>query len=200
MTLTAFLTRATAALCAIVSCALCAQTPPPAADAPSSLPKGDESPTVSIMPATPAEALNALAWLQGCWHGNVNQREFREHWLPPAGGMMVGAGHTVMGGKTQDYEFVRLEVRPEGLYYVVVPMGQKEQTFKLVDARKDEVSSAQIFTFDNVSSEFPQHIVYRRGGEGWLYAGIEGTLSGQDRKVIYPMRHLNCETGEPIRQ
>jgi uncharacterized protein DUF6265 len=199
MTLTAFLARATAALCAIASCALCAQPAPPAAEAPS-LPKGDESPTVSIMPATPAEALAALAWLQGCWHGNVNQREFREHWLPPAGGMMVGAGHTVMGGKTQDYEFVRLEVRPEGLFYVVVPMSQKEQTFKLVDARRDEVSSAQIFTFDNVANEFPQHIMYRRGGEGWLYAGIEGTLSGQDRKVIYPMRHLNCETSEPIRQ
>lgn len=152
------------------------------------------------MPATPAEGLAALAWLQGCWHGNVNQRDFREHWLPQGGGMMIGAGHTVMQGRTQDYEYVRLETRPEGLFYVATPMGQKEQSFRLVDAQRDDVSGAQIFTFDNVASDFPQRITYRRGGDGWLYAGIEGTLNGEQRKLIYPMRHVSCETGEPIRQ
>jgi hypothetical protein len=185
------------ALCAVAACGAFAQTTPsPAASPPSTVPP----PTTSIMPATPADALAALGWLQGCWHGTVNQRDFREHWLSPGGGMMVGAGHTVMQGQTQDYEFVRLEVRPDALYYVALPKGGKEQAFKLVDVVKDEVSGAQIFTFDNVANEYPQHIIYRRGGEGWLYAGIDGALNGQDRKVIYPMRHLNCETGEPIRQ
>jgi hypothetical protein len=197
MTRTALLLPLLAALCAVVACEALAQTPPPAATpAP---PAAETAPTVSIMPATPGEALTAMGWLQGCWHGNVNQRDFREHWLPPGGDMMVGAGHTVMKGKTQDYEFVRMEARADGLFFLVTPMGQKEQTFKLVDAQKDEASSAQIFTFDNVSNEYPQHVIYRRGGEGWLYAGIDGMLNGQERRVIYPMRHLNCETGEPIR-
>jgi hypothetical protein len=197
MTRTVLTIRALGALCAALALAASAQTAPPAA-APSQ-PPAESPPTVSIMPVTPAEALTALGWLQGCWHGKVNQREFREHWLPPGGGMMVGAGHTVMQDKTQDYEFVRLEARADGLFYVVTPMGGKAQTFKLVDAQKDEASGAQIFTFDNVSNEYPQRITYRRGGEGWLYAGIDGMLNGQDHKVIYPMRHLNCETGEPIR-
>jgi hypothetical protein len=169
-----------------------AQAPatPPAAD-------GNAPPAQN---ATPGATLDALEWLQGCWKGAVNQREFREHWLPAGGGMMIGAGHTVLQGKTQDYEYLRLETRPDGLYYVALPSGQKEATFRLSGTQHDEVSGADIWTFANTAEAFPQRIVYRRGGEGWLYAGIEGTLNGEDRKVTYPMRHVNCETGEPIRK
>jgi uncharacterized protein DUF6265 len=157
-------------------------------------------------PAAPAaesasrKALAELAWLAGCWHGNVNQREFREHWLPMGGGMLVGAGQTVTQDATQDYEYLRLEARPDGVYYVTLPSGQKESTFKLTGTATDDKENAQTFTFTNAADEFPQRIVYRRGGDGWLYASIEGTSSGAERKVIYPMRHVSCETGEVLRK
>ena len=162
-------------------------------------PATDANPPAATQP-TPADTLDAFGWLQGCWHGTVNQRDFRENWLPAGGGMMVGAGHTVLQGRTQDYEYLRLETRPDGLYYVTLPSGQKEASFRLSGTQRDEVSGADIWTFANTAEGFPQRIVYRRGGEGWLYAGIEGTLNGEDRKVTYPMRHVNCETGEPIRK
>ena len=54
------------------------------------------------------------------------------------------------------------------------------------------------FTFANGVDEFPQRIVYRRGGEGWLYASVEGKLNGEERKVIYPMRRIGCESGDLI--
>ncbi|MEJ7669411.1 MAG: DUF6265 family protein [Casimicrobiaceae bacterium] len=141
--------------------------------------------------------LESLAWLAGCWSGSVNRREFREHWLPLRGGMMIGAGHTVVEGKTQDFEFIRLETRPEGVFYVSLPSGQKEAAFKLTATATDEKD--QIFTFTNVAHDFPQRIVYRRGGEGWLYATIDGRLNGEERKVIYPMRRIDCQSGEFIR-
>ena len=34
----------------------------------------------------------------------------------------------------------------------------------------------------------------------WLYATIEGKLKGEERKVVYPMRRVDCESGEFIRQ
>ena len=43
-------------------------------------------------PSTPPLTLESLGWLEGCWRGAVNQRDFREHWLPLRGGMIVGAG------------------------------------------------------------------------------------------------------------
>lgn len=151
-------------------------------------------------PPAPAEALASLDWLGGCWRGTVNQREFREQWLPAGGGMMIGAGHTVLQGRTQDYEYLRLEARGDGLYYVALPSGQKETTFRLAGTARDEASGADIWTFANVAEGFPQRIVYRRGAEGWLYAGVEGTLNGEERKVLYPMRHVSCESGELIRK
>jgi hypothetical protein len=40
--------------------------------------------------------------------------------------------------------------------------------------------------------------VYRRGADGWLYETIEGTLDGKERRVIYPLRRIDCESGELI--
>ena len=74
--------------------------------------------------------IDAFAWLEGCWRGAVNQREFRENWLPLRGGMIVGAGHLVMQDKTQDYEWLRIESLRDGVYYVAIPMGKSEMALK----------------------------------------------------------------------
>jgi hypothetical protein len=143
-------------------------------------------------------ALAPLAWLGGCWRGSANQREFREHWLPLRGNLLVGAGHTVAGGRTQDYEFVRIELRADGVYYVAAPRNQKETAFKLADKTTD--GPDEIFTFQNPAHDFPQTIIYRRAKEGWLYVHVEGKLGAQDRRVIYPFRRIDCESGELITQ
>jgi uncharacterized protein DUF6265 len=153
-----------------------------------------ESPKTSDAPGT--SSLDSLAWLEGCWRGAVNQREFREHWLPLRGGMLIGASHTIVGDKTQDYEYLRLETRPGGVYYVALPSGKSETAFKLASVATDD--GATIFTFANTVDDFPQRIVYRRGSEGWLYASVEGKLRGEDRTVTYPMRRVGCESGEFI--
>src|SRR5437867_7762605 len=140
--------------------------------------------------------LTPLAWLEGCWGGSVNKREFREHWLPLHGDVMVGAGQTVRQGKTLDYEYLRLEPRADGVYYIAASSGQKETSFRLTGKTTD--GPDEIFTFERSGDEFPQRIIYRRATEGWLYAHVEGKLQGQDKRVIYPMRQLDCRTGEFI--
>ena len=57
-----------------------------------------------------------------------------------------------------------------------------------------------VFTFTNPVDGYPQRILYRRGPEGWLYATVEGKVKGEDRKVIYPMRRVDCQSGEMIRK
>jgi hypothetical protein len=101
-------------------------------------------------------------------------------------------------GKTQDFEYLRLELRPEGVFYVAVPSGKKETSFRLSGSTRD--GDSEIFTFENPVDEFPQRIIYRRGSGGSLYAHVEGKLNGQPRSVIYPMRRVDCASGEPIRQ
>jgi hypothetical protein len=140
------------------------------------------------------EPLAPLTWLAGCWRGSVNQREFREHWMPLLGGMMIGTSHTVIGATTQSYEYLRLETRVDGNYYVAAASGQPDTAFRLSGQVKDQ--DDDVFTFVNTANAFPQRIVYRRGAGGWLYAHVEGTVNGADKRVIYPMRRVDCDSGE----
>jgi hypothetical protein len=153
-------------------------------------------------PSTPPEEspLASLAWLEGCWTSNVNKREVREHWLPLRGNLLLGMSQTVVQGKTQDYEYLRIESRPDGVYYVALPSGQNATSFKFegktVITMGDRNDDA--FTFTNTTLEFPQKLVYRRATQGWLYVSVVGKVAGNNKEVTYPMRRIDCETGEVI--
>lgn len=171
--------------------------------------------------ATAAASLESLAWLRGCWLGSVNRREFLEQWSPPRGGMMIGFSHTVVApkfvgtvkekmeaeekapvdaskDKTQDFEYLRLEQRPDGVYYVAVPSGKKEVTFKLGEVTEE--SGAKVFSFTNVVDEFPQRLIYRRGKEGWLYAQVTGRTGVAGSDVVYPMQHVDCQSDALLKE
>jgi hypothetical protein len=181
--------------------------------------QGAEPATPAAAPAA-AQSLEALAWLRGCWRGEVNRREFLEQWSPARGGMMVGISHTVVTPKfqgtvkekmdaagktkadpgiekTQDYEYLRLETRPDGVYYVAIPSGKKEVAFKLTDVKDDK--GARLFTFSNPVDEFPQRIVYGHGA-GWLYAQVLGKPGEAGKDVTYPMQHVDCATGAILKE
>jgi hypothetical protein len=145
-------------------------------------------------------ALASLAWLEGCWRGTAGAREFREQWMPLQGAMMIGVSQTIEKGATQSYEYLRLETRPEGVFYVAYPSGKAEAAFRFEGETVDKTMDRNdaVFTFVNPKLEFPQRIAYRRATEGWLYATVEGTVGGAERKATYPMRRINCESGEFI--
>jgi len=181
----------------VLGAAACAQQPaaPGAAAAP--------PPAAPADAATPAAApetsgpLAPLAWLEGCWQGNVNQREFREQWLPLRGDLLIGAGQTVLHGKMQDYQYMRIEPKSDGVYFAQFSGDRKETSFRLAGTQTADKDT--IFTFANTAAgAFPARLIYRRGSEGWLYETIEGTLNGGERRVIYPLRRVDCETGEFI--
>jgi hypothetical protein len=154
-----------------------------------------EQPAADRRPSGP---LAPLAWLEGCWRGIANDREFREHWLPLRGDLLVGASHTVHGGKTQSYEYLRIENRADGIYYVALPAQAAETAWKLEKTETDDGRTT--FTFVNPAVEFPRQIAYRRDLEGWLYATLDGQVKAAAKQVIYPMRRADCETGELIRK
>lgn len=167
-----------------------AQAPSPSPAAPAAVA------APSAAPAEPATGpLAPLAWLHGCWEGKVNQRDFREEWLPLAGDIMIGVSQTTLRGKTVDFEYLRLEPRPEGVFYIAAPSGKNEASFRL--AGQATAGGDEVFTFVNAAPgvEFPQRILYRHASEGWLYATVEGKVKGAEKQVIFPMRRVDCQTG-----
>jgi hypothetical protein len=182
-----------------VALAACAQpAPSPSGGTRTSTASESSRPTAGAesSDASRAGPLAPFAWLAGCWQGSVNQREFREHWLPLRGGVLVGAGQQAMGGTMQDYEFLRIESRPDGLYFTQFSGDRKEASFRLASTTTDRDDT--IFTFANTTDAFPARLIYRRGSEGWLYETIEGSIAGSEKRVIYPLRRVDCETGEFI--
>ncbi|MGH8850513.1 MAG: DUF6265 family protein [Casimicrobiaceae bacterium] len=190
------------AICALLAAVLAgpglAQAPAPGArPAAAAVAAKAEKPVDKPADKPATGPLSPLAWVSGCWEGKVNQRQFREEWLPLTGDMMVGVSQTALKGKTIDYEYLRLEQRPEGVFYVAAPSGKNESSFRLTSEATAE-GGDEVFTFVNAATavEFPQRIVYRRGSEGWLYATVEGKVKGRDKQVVFPMHRVNCQSGE----
>ncbi len=114
------------------------------------------------------EDLAGLSWLAGGWRGEMGQAVIEEHWTKAAGGVMLGVSRTVVGDKAVGFEFLRIEVRADGIYYVAQPNGRAGTDFKLT---KLEGESA---VFENPEHDHPKIIRYRKGEDGSLTARIEG--------------------------
>ena len=174
-------------------------TAPPAAQpavspsAQPAAPPATQSVAPTAAPSAPLPSFEALAWLRGCWEGKVSRHEFNEQWQSARGGMMLGSSKMVVGQRPQGYTNLRIESRPDGLYYVAVPSGKKEIAFKLTGVEDDK--GVKIFTFRNPQDEFPQRIVYRHSEHGLLFAHVGGKVDGKDKEVIYPMHRVDCVTG-----
>lgn len=159
--------------------------------------KSAKAPGIEDLP--PTGPLAPLAWLSGCWAGDVNKRQFREYWHPLRGNLMVGASRNALPERTISYEYLRLEPRADGVYYITTAMGKVDTTFKLASTTKD--AADEVYTFRNVATvDFPKTLSYRRGGGGWLYVEVAGIAQAKDHKVTYPFRRVSCETGEFIRK
>lgn len=138
-------------------------------------------------PAPQDEPLSPLRWLAGCWQLNRGHRLTLEMWMPPAGGMMLGASRTVAGPHTREWEQLRLSVRDGRVVYTASPSGQSQTDFTATAVGDSG------FTVENPGHDFPQRIVYRRRGADSLVARIEGQTPGGPRGVDFPMRRVRCE-------
>jgi hypothetical protein len=130
--------------------------------------------------------LERMRWLAGCWELRRGARTTLEMWMPPDGGLMMGASRTVTGGVVRESEQLRLRQEGDRLVYLALPSGQAEAAFT-----STEVSDSG-FTVANPTHDFPQRIIYRRRGADSLVARIEGPGPSGVRGIDFPMRRVAC--------
>jgi hypothetical protein len=124
-----------------------------------------------LAPVNPQTANIAdLAWIAGDWQtASGGRRQIEEHWTGVAGGTMMGMSRTVAGEKTVEFEYLRIEQRADGIYYVAHPKARCPATdFKLTK------SSATEAVFENPQHDFPKRIIYRKTGGDSMTASIDG--------------------------
>lgn len=141
----------------------------------------------------PAQAADSdmakLAWLGGCWQSEGAEPGSVEHWLPLAGGTLMGVGRTVKQGKTVTHEFMQIRELPDGrIAFHAQPAGKPADVFPVLKLSDSEV------VFENLQHDFPQRVAYARDGATRLNARIEGLRNGQLRVIPFPMVKVSCDS------
>lgn len=130
---------------------------------------------VNLSVQTPT--ITDVAWIAGDWQTAAGgRRQTEEHWTKPAGASMMGMSRTVAADKTVEFEYLRIEQRADGVYYVAHPQGRCPGTdFKLTRASATEA------VFENPQHDFPKRIIYRKSADDSLTASVD---AGEGSKAI----------------
>ena len=136
-----------------------------------------------IIAVVMALSLADIGWLAGSWELSSGARCIEEHWTAPSSNLLVGMSRTVEGGRTSSFEFVRIESRVDGIYYVAQPGGRPPVDFKLASDGASELVFVNPGHADHL-----RRIVYRHQADEGLMARIEGEDSGRPFAVEYPYR------------
>lgn len=113
-----------------------------------------------------------LHWIAGSWQTENAEYRTEEIWTDAIGNQMIGMGRTIQSGKTVFFEYLRIEQRENGIFYIAHPKASPGVEFKLTSLTKDEV------VFENPVHDFPKRVIYQKKKNG-IYARIEGELDGK---------------------
>ena len=116
-----------------------------------------------------ADDLDEVAFMAGAWGVDGVTVEY---WLPPLRGLMVGINRDPAGSGMPFFEYLRIEARDDGIYYIASPRGGGTTEFRLTEA------SEMRAVFENPEHDFPQKIVYTRDGDR-LEAEVGGERDGE---------------------
>ena len=134
----------------------------------------------------PAPDLNAVAWMAGSWRIEGPGMTVEEQWMEPAGKLLLGMSRTT-SKRGSSFEFLRVEARADGIYYVAQPRGQAPTDFKLVR------HSASEAVFENLQHDFPKRIIYRLASPTELIARVEGDASSTEQPEEFKYKRAKGE-------
>jgi hypothetical protein len=121
-----------------------------------------------------ALTLHDIAWLAGDWQSTDGKQCVEEHWTTPSSNLMVGMSRTTEDGRTVSFEFLRIEARADGVYYMAQPGGRPPVDFKLSSAPGPELVFVNPGHGDHL-----KRIVYRRESADRISARVEGEDGGR---------------------
>ena len=135
----------------------------------------------------PAHSTADLGWFAGCWQQEISGgRTIGEQWTKPEG-MLLGLAKVVRDGKISSFEYLRIIEKDSEIFYVALPSGQKEGSFKLTSLNGKEA------VFENPEHDFPQRITYRLAAEDNLKVRAEAMLDGKWSGFDQDLSRIACD-------
>jgi hypothetical protein len=118
-------------------------------------------------------SIHDLGWMAGSWTFQSPTERLDEHWTDAEGRSMLGVGRRITGDETFFFEFLRIEERSDGIYYIAHPRARPGVEFKMVACRPGEAM------FENPEHDYPRSIRYRRNPNGTIDVRLEGAKDGR---------------------
>jgi hypothetical protein len=136
-------------------------------------------------PADSSSSASDFAFIQGAWRADQGDAVVEERWTDDVGGVMLGVGRTIKGGRTVFFEFLRIERRRDGnVYYVAQPRGNPPTDFKLTSSADGKL------VFENPKHDFPQKITYERVDQDTVRATISGPRGGTEASESWEYKRV----------
>ncbi len=116
----------------------------------------------------PDTTIADLSWISGSWEIVDGHSRYEEHWTPAARNALLGMARNLSDGRMVFFEYLRIEAREDGIYYVAQPKGRPGTDFKLTHFDGTKA------VFENPQHDFPRRITYQRGNGHRMTARIDG--------------------------
>lgn len=134
-----------------------------------------------VLPGAAPASSGLPEWLAGRWCTMETTRgQTCEQWLPAAGGMMLGVSQTVRGGKTWEFEFMRIATDGDIAVYFAQPGGKPPVMFRAI-------AGGEGVTFVNAAHDYPQRINYRVKGDDLV---AEISLADGSKSMRFSYRRI----------
>ncbi|HEU5134402.1 MAG TPA: DUF6265 family protein [Steroidobacteraceae bacterium] len=128
---------------------------------------------------------SGFGWLAGHWCTDLEGEFIEEAWLSPRGNLMLGVGQTVKGGKTVNFEFMRIESDAGDTNYIAQHRAGAPTAFRMT------ASGENWARFENPAHDFPKRVEYRRTPNG-LRAEVAGPGKG-GKELVISFEYLACK-------
>lgn len=126
-------------------------------------------------------------WLAGTWEYKTARGSIFETWEPANDSLLLGRSYRVREKDTLPMETIRLIKEGDSLFYIPTVPGQnggQPVRFAATVVKDNEL------LFSNPAHDFPQWISYKLIRPDSLVASIGGTLQGEERKQVFPMKKV----------
>jgi hypothetical protein len=136
---------------------------------------------------TARPGLDAFSWLAGTWINDDGGRRIEEIWTAPASDLMLGMSRTLSDNRTASFEFMRISVRADGIFYIAQPRGKPPVEFPL-----QSWDGMQAVFINAGNGDRLKRIIYRHNSDGSFTARIEGANQGAEFAEEYPYHRVRA--------
>jgi len=126
-------------------------------------------------------------WLIGTWENRTPSGNIYETWNKESVNRFSGMSYIIQEKDTVVLENIQLVQKQEGLFYIPIVKNQNEG---LPVRFASKIISETQLVFENPQHGFPQIISYTQINLDSLVAEISGTINGQDRRQVFPMKRM----------